>query len=347
MICPNPICKSIIPDDSKFCPDCGTAIKNIASLRTEAKDIVDKFPKGYKALVDSGILPPVSEYLSAEGYELIIKKKSDIVQKHTELIRDETKQISISYPKGYEYCVSTNNIPQYSEMLSIDGYNKIISNRELIIQQENRLVAEEKSRELKESMQKKLESTEFLRDEARKIVQKYSVAYESFVKCGIFPHFSESLPLEAYEDITKKKWMIVKKYNEIFNNSLIISTSQLNFDNSGKCCDIAKINCSHNCTITVDSEWIHFVDYQEQGHVRTVTKMNMKFGKIPIHVDKNTESRRSGNVIISNDYGKKTIKIVQEGWYSTNSGCLGLLITLFLSLNGGLLFIVWVLSNAL
>lgn len=111
MICPN--CKSNIPDDSKFCPecgakvvktndcpkcgarnlpkdskfcpDCGAIIKNIDSLRIEANSIVYKYPKGYKALVEKGVLPVFTKFLSLEECERIIGKKYDISKKQEEI----------------------------------------------------------------------------------------------------------------------------------------------------------------------------------------------------------------------------------------------------------------------
>lgn len=87
MICKN--CKSNIPDDSKFCPDCGTLVKNEEELRRHAKEIVEMYPKGYNYFVKYQSLPHFVYNLRAENCEKIIAMKQQIVKKHNEICKEE------------------------------------------------------------------------------------------------------------------------------------------------------------------------------------------------------------------------------------------------------------------
>lgn len=92
MICPNPNCKSIIPDDSKFCPDCGTPVKNEKEIRMEASQIVSSYRKGYDYFVANGSLALLSSNSSITTYENIIAKKQEIITKHKEILVEEQRR---------------------------------------------------------------------------------------------------------------------------------------------------------------------------------------------------------------------------------------------------------------
>lgn len=87
MICSN--CKSNIPDDSMFCPDCGTPIKNEEELRRKAKEIVTMYPKGYDYFVSIDSLPRFVYNLRIQNCEKIIAKKPEKRNKHNELLQEE------------------------------------------------------------------------------------------------------------------------------------------------------------------------------------------------------------------------------------------------------------------
>lgn len=154
MICPS--CKSNIPDDSKFCPDCGTPIKNEEELRRQAKEIVTMYPKGYDYFVKSQSFPHFAYNLTAENCEKIIAKKQDIIKKHNEILQEEKRvkeakeledkrrevsQIQSTYSKGYYYYAQQNVIPYYGCLSSADC-GRVIANKYKIIQKHNEIVAE-------------------------------------------------------------------------------------------------------------------------------------------------------------------------------------------------------------
>lgn len=148
MNCPN--CKSNIPDDSKFCPDCGTPVVNTEEIRTKAKEIVSKYKEGYNFFVSCGTLPRLVYNSTVENCEMIIAKKTIIINKHEEIVlekkRPEAKQIHDSYKKGYDNLASRGIIPYYTLNYSSVECDKIISNRSLIIQTHNKIVEDERRR---------------------------------------------------------------------------------------------------------------------------------------------------------------------------------------------------------
>lgn len=158
MICPNPNCKSVIPNDSKFCPDCGTPVKNEEELRRQAKEIVTMYPKGYDYFVSIDSLPRFVYNLRIVNCEKIIAKKQDIIKKHNEILQEEKRikeakdledkrrevsQIQSTYSKGYYYYAQQNVIPYYGCLSSADC-DRVITNKYKIIQMHNEIVAEKK-----------------------------------------------------------------------------------------------------------------------------------------------------------------------------------------------------------
>lgn len=76
MICPNPKCKSVIPDDSKYCPDCGTkVIKTNTCLNCGAENI----PKGSNFCPDCGKPVMSIEEQSPKPSLPTLKKAEDVM----------------------------------------------------------------------------------------------------------------------------------------------------------------------------------------------------------------------------------------------------------------------------
>lgn len=169
MICPN--CKSIIPDDSKFCPDCGTPVINAEELRSKAKEIVSNYKDGYEFYVKNGTLPCSVYNSTVENCERIIAMKNSFISKQRELdeikrvedrkkkeeqrirdekqkteeqrIRNNASEIIRSYPKGYRHYVDRGSLPTLNSYSSISDCRKIISYKESITLKHNKIVEEE------------------------------------------------------------------------------------------------------------------------------------------------------------------------------------------------------------
>lgn len=164
-------CSSIIPDDSQFCPDCGELIKNISKIRQSANNLVLSNKYGYEKVVDEGLIPQFSKYLSIEGYEKILSFSDKIIKlqkefdyeqseerkrekrhqeelrrknearlkeekRRLESLRHEVKLLYSSYTEGYHYAVSHIRIPDYTTGLSIEQCEKILRQKDYIIEKQ-------------------------------------------------------------------------------------------------------------------------------------------------------------------------------------------------------------------
>jgi hypothetical protein len=85
-------CNNIIPDDSSFCPDCGTKVNNIAEMASKVVRIYKAYHKGYDHYAKKGCVPnAVFNFhdLSTEELENIIRYSDRIIQKHHEIEMDK------------------------------------------------------------------------------------------------------------------------------------------------------------------------------------------------------------------------------------------------------------------
>lgn len=232
MICPNPNCKSNIPDDSNYCPDCGISVKKVVTLREEAKAIVEAYKKGYNFFVSNGSLPRYTYNIKAENCEKIIAWKSNIVKKQNELLAIEKKEqervlleslrkdvrvIFDMYRKGYESLVDEGKLPPFIQSLTKKECESIIKSEQRIINKNNELIEAEKERE-------KLERIRFaeaeIRKNAKEITKDYPRGYEYFVNAGVLPPFSVNLGIISCNSIIQKLTDIKNKDKEIYQEKI-------------------------------------------------------------------------------------------------------------------------------
>lgn len=188
-----------MPEDSKFCPDCGTPIKNEEELRRQAKEIVTTYSKGYDYFVKYQSFPHFAYNLTAENCEKIIAKKLDIIKKHNEIIQEEKRikeakefedkrcevsQIQSTYSKGYYFYAQQNIIPYYGQLSSIDC-DRVIANKYKIIQKHNEIVAEEEK-----TKRQKIES---LWEE-----KKYEILFKNNTYFKLYDKKQQTFPYKFY-----------------------------------------------------------------------------------------------------------------------------------------------------
>ena len=139
MKCPK--CGNLIPDDSKFCPDCGMVIKDINTIRKQVKQLLENNKQGYENVLAQGKCPQYSEYLTIEGYEKILSFSESIIKyqkeydyeqseerkKENELkrLRSFVTKIYDDCPKEYDFFVGKHKIPAYSVGMSLNECEKV------------------------------------------------------------------------------------------------------------------------------------------------------------------------------------------------------------------------------
>lgn len=208
MICTN--CKSYIPYDSKFCPDCGTPVVNIEELRDKAKEITIQYKKGYNFYVNNGILPQFVCNLTSANCEKIIAMKTEINIRHLLLeneelkkaeekrqiketeekrIRDNASGITIAYAKAYDYYVNIGVLPRFVHNLDITKCKEIIAKRDDIIAKHLEIQKQERA--------------------AEKIDKEQSTLYvlNELNRLGITDSDKRTLFLEHPERIKSKYWI--------------------------------------------------------------------------------------------------------------------------------------------
>lgn len=177
MICPN--CKSNIPDDSRFCPDCGKPVQaapaskqpvsnneakdrktekvNADALREETKKLTQNFPRGYKFFVKKQILPQFVYNLRPENCKKILNMKQEIIARDKEILAKEKEErrqkkeqqqkatlkearnIINNYRKGYDYCVQWGHCNALNSNSPIADAERIVQNKNYIIQKDKEL----------------------------------------------------------------------------------------------------------------------------------------------------------------------------------------------------------------
>lgn len=226
MICPN--CKSNIPDDSKFCPDCGAPVVNIEELRAKAKEIAIQYKKGYDFYVNDGILPSFVNDMSDTNCEKIIEAKNHIIAKHVEIdaidkqnehnaeeaIKKEVCNLSISYAKGYDFYVKNGTITNFVHNISVDACRKIITFKNDIIKKHQEIEAEERKEEQR-ILEKKRKEEQSVKKLAYEIKNSYPKGYCHYVDTGVLPTINYYSGISDCRKIMSYKESIIQKHNQI------------------------------------------------------------------------------------------------------------------------------------
>lgn len=90
MICPN--CESNIPDDSRYCPDCGSPVLDIDTLVDIVKKIIKYNTKGFNYFVEHKSIPYNIADFTIEDCEKIIAMKGEIMKKNLEILQQEQRK---------------------------------------------------------------------------------------------------------------------------------------------------------------------------------------------------------------------------------------------------------------
>lgn len=219
MICPN--CKSNIPDDSKFCPDCGTPVVNIEELRTKAKEITIQYKKGYDFYVNDGILPRFVYNITTTNCEKIIDAKNSIIVKHHEIEALEKKQekafgIVKANPLGYAYMRHHSRFPHIADKQIGEVWcDRIIANESGILRKEKELKKEEdlKNERLRQEAKRQYE---ILKQEALEICKTYDKGYKAYLNNN---GLTESFDEVSCKKIIENKRYIIRKHNQIVDHA--------------------------------------------------------------------------------------------------------------------------------
>lgn len=87
-------CNQEIPQDSKYCPDCGKPIKNITDLHSKVLQIYNYNIKGYNYYATIGCLPKYVYSLSnmnSKDWKKIIAYHQKFIDKNLEIILEEER----------------------------------------------------------------------------------------------------------------------------------------------------------------------------------------------------------------------------------------------------------------
>lgn len=209
-----PICKSSIPDDSKFCPDCGTPVVNIEELRAKVKEITILYKKGYEFYVNDGMLPHYTSNLTATNCEKIIDNQNLIIAKHQELeqaereleyenISRKASGLTITYARGYYYYVSKGILPKFVHNIDLSSCQLILSYEPKIIRKHYEILDEEQARK-----------------NAKEITEKYPDGYKYYVNSGVLPPFSTKLKIYSCNKIIKNKKGIINMDKEVHQENV-------------------------------------------------------------------------------------------------------------------------------
>ena len=216
MKCPNPLCGNIIPDDSKFCPDCGTKIEDIDKIRKECKSFVDAHRQGYTKALEEGRIPQFSEYLSLDGYKKILsstlvvkyqqeydheqseeRKREKRAQEELKHCRDEVHKIYTHNRLGYKSLAKHGKFASYCDDFTLGQCHRVLRYREEILKEQKRL--EEERRILNA-----------LRKEVEEFIDKHKEGYRYARKHINIPLYYSDLPIEQCQEILNHKDYIIQ-----------------------------------------------------------------------------------------------------------------------------------------